>query len=265
MSDSNPDITDPKWQTHLPRHVARIVEEQVGRWKLHQAPANRSSQHWPVITISRQFGANAEEVGRRIAGRLGFSYWDHQIVTSIAEAFRIDELTVEQLDEHARGVIEDLLSVTLFGQGMTEPDYGEQLRHLLRAIDRRGSAVIVGRGAHCIVDPGQSLRVRVICPIAQRVAMYCARSDASEETALRRIRAADRDRADFVRREFGVDVDESSQYDLTINSATFGPSRADALIMMAYLAKFGQLPNEAHEGLAEPRANPVVIAPSPIA
>lgn len=256
MSDSNPDITDPKWQTHLPRHVARIVEEQVGRWKLHEAPIDRSSQHWPVITISRQFGANAEEVGRRIAGRLGFSYWDHQIVTTIAEALRIDELTVEQLDEHARGVVEDLLSVTLFGQSVTEPDYGEQLRHLLKAIGRHGSAVIVGRGAHCVMDPQQSLRVRVICPIDHRVALYCARSDAAEDTALRRIRAADRDRADFVRREFGVDVEEPSQYDVTINSGTFGPTRADALILMAYLAKFGQLPTEARDKLAaETREN----------
>lgn len=261
MRDSNMGISDPIWQTHLPRHVARIVEEQVGRWKLHQLSVDHTFQRWPVITISRQFGADAEEFGKRIAGRLGFSYWDHQIVTTIAEALRIDELTVEQLDEHARGVIEDLLSVTLFGQGIMEPDYGEQLRHLLRAIDRRGGAVIVGRGAHCVVDPERSLRVRVICPIEQRVAWYCSRSDASEETAVHRIRAADRDRADFVRREFGVDVDEPSQYDLIINSATFGPSRADALIMMAYLTKFGQLPDEARDTLAaEARETPAATS-----
>jgi cytidylate kinase len=80
-----------------------------------------------------------------------------------------------------------------------------------------------------------------------------------KDAALRLIRANDKERTEFVRREFGADVADPRSYDITINTATFEPERADALVLMAYLVKFGQLPAATRDSI-EPRPR----APEPV-
>ena len=44
-----------------------------------------------IITISREFGSGGREVGKRIADLLGYSYYDREIITAIAEKHDFDE------------------------------------------------------------------------------------------------------------------------------------------------------------------------------
>jgi cytidylate kinase len=118
----------------------------------------------------------------------------------------------------------------------------DHLRRLVTAIDHRGNAVIIGRGAHCIVNSAHALRVRVVRPIEQRVEDYATQKGVSHQRALDEIRSGDKDRARFVRKSFNADVTDPTNYDIVINTGTYEPERAEALVLMAYLAKFGELP-----------------------
>lgn len=48
-----------------------------------------------IITISREFGSGGRELGKRMADRLGYDYYDREIVTAIAQHRGLDENYVE--------------------------------------------------------------------------------------------------------------------------------------------------------------------------
>ena len=43
-----------------------------------------------IITVSRQFGSGGRELGKRLADRLGFDYYDKEIIDSLAEDQGLD-------------------------------------------------------------------------------------------------------------------------------------------------------------------------------
>jgi cytidylate kinase len=48
-----------------------------------------------IITISREFGSGGRELGKKIAEKLGYDYYDREIITAIAERHGLDENYVE--------------------------------------------------------------------------------------------------------------------------------------------------------------------------
>ena len=44
-----------------------------------------------IITISREFGSGGRELGRRLAAKLGYDYYDKEIIAAIAQNKGMDE------------------------------------------------------------------------------------------------------------------------------------------------------------------------------
>jgi hypothetical protein len=248
--------------------VSDLVEQQVKRWQSWQSEPerteNQESERWPLVTISRQFGTFGVELGRRVADRLGFVCWDREIVAEMARRLRTDETTVAALDERARSVIDDVVGVAL-GMRAISADYGDQLRMIIDSVARQGGAVVVGRGAQFIVDAAFALRVRLVAPFEHRVRAVAKAGKISPEQAAKLVRAGDDERPAFVRQYFGADVADPVHYDIVINTSVYNLARADAVILTAYLAKFGQLPPgvQEEEESASTRSPVSVVPPEP--
>jgi cytidylate kinase len=258
-------MAEIKWtHRHHPRNVEFIVEQQVRRWQLRPERTSAEGGHyWPVVTISREFGSLGLALGQRVAERLGFSFWDHEIVSAVASQLHVAPDKVGAIDEHPVGAMAQLFNALNLGRDDIAADYHDQLRLLLASIGRRGAAIIVGRGAHMATDPAHTLRVRLVAPLVHRVRDYQARYGTTTEEAYRQVRAGDKERADFVRQAYHADVAEPTFYDVVINVATFGPERADSLVLMAYLAKFGEIPIQLRESV--PHEGEVSTRPAPMA
>ena len=48
-----------------------------------------------IITISREFGSGGRELAKRLADKLGYDYYDREIISTIAERHGLDENYVE--------------------------------------------------------------------------------------------------------------------------------------------------------------------------
>ena len=242
-----------KWHhRHHPRPMDGIVEAQVRRWQLQ--PSRTTAAFWPVVTLSRESGSLGLALGRRVAARLGFAFWDQEIVGAVADCLHIDPREVEALDEHAPGAMDVLLTAFRLSHGGKSPvglahDYRAQLRVLFASIAHHGGAVIVGRGAHCVLGSAQALKVRLVAPVEHRIADYERTCDVTHDVAARAVPAGDKERAEFVRRTFQRDVASPADYDVIINVATYSPLRAESMVLMAYLAKFGHLPAEGRDSI----------------
>jgi cytidylate kinase len=262
-------MTELRWP-HLPhpRDVGGIVEGQVRRWALNKQSKPREAllAEWPVITISREYGTQGTALGRRVAERLGFSCWDSEIVTEIAHLLHTDEATISAFDERTRGAIEDLIGTSLFNQDVISADYADNVRRTIDSIARRGRAVIVGRGAQFLVDPNHALRVRLVAPFEHRAREIATLKGISFEQAQQTVESSDKERAAYVHHATGKYVAEPAQYDVVINTKSYAGERADALVLMAYLSKFGELPVAEHtrELEVQPLANSSRLAATPV-
>ena len=53
-----------------------------------------------IITIGREFGSGGRELGRRLSEKLGFAYYDQEIISEIARRTEMSEQYVQSVVEH---------------------------------------------------------------------------------------------------------------------------------------------------------------------
>ncbi len=225
--------------------IEEIVARQVATWGQSLQAAAREGHapaYWPVITVSREFGAQGAALADRLSDRLEFSLWNKEIVQAIAEDANASEKIMASLDERRQKKVEDAVLGALMGSKVTNVQYVRSLMRLIQVIGMHGSAVIVGRGANFICRPDRTLRVRVIAPLADRAARYGRLQGIPDRKARQEVTRRDAERAEFVEHSFHRRVDEAAAYDLVLNSSTFSVDEMRELVLGSYRLKFGRIP-----------------------
>lgn len=231
-----------------PPPPSELVEQQILRWQAAQrarraaaqasgTPSERASPP-PAVTVSREAWSQGTELAKRVAERLGFDLWDQELVHRVAEQAGVSRAMLEAIDEHRRGVIENLIGAVLHGEMLSEREYVAQLLAVIHAVAEHGRAVIVGRGAQFVLAPASVLRVRVVCPVEVRTENLARASGRGAAAAREEIARIDRERATFVRSAFDRDVADTAAYDLVVNTGWVSLDRGVDLVAAAYRAKF---------------------------
>ncbi len=224
--------------------IQQVVERQCRRWEIlreHRAKEEKPA-HWPVITIEREFGARGEALGRVLAERSGFTFWDGELVHAVAEESGANETILRSLDEHRRNVIEESIQGALLGGRHMQSEYLRGLAKLLGTISAHGASVVMGRGAQYLLAPEAALRVRVVSPLEARVQGYAQRQSIEQSRARAEVERSDAERLRFVRKLFSKDATVASDYDLVVSTGTFDIEQAAGIVLEAYGAKFGRRP-----------------------
>jgi len=73
-----------------------------------------------VITIGREFGCNAREIGRQLAAKLNVKFFDKELVDLAAKEAGVNGEIFSNADEHP-GILENFY--TEFGYGSTRSFY----------------------------------------------------------------------------------------------------------------------------------------------
>ncbi len=227
------------------RSLTQLIEDEVQKWAMRAQERKRQGRvTWPIITISREFGARGAALANCLGERLGFRVWDKSLLQAIAEESGGDRKVLELLDEQVRRGIDDAVIAASMGSRYSNTQYLRALMRVVHAISAHGNSIIVGRGANYIAKPKKSLTVRVVCPLDLRVKGYAERQQLTEKQARKHIEKMDAGRAQFVRHHFKHDGTEPADYDLTLNAATFTLDEMADLVLQAYEAKLNKRPPE---------------------
>jgi len=229
-----------------PRHIEQIVEQQIKRWMATDAAlreaaeraATRPAAPPPPITVSREFGAQGEQIARLVAERMGFACWDKELLTPIAASTQAPMQLLQALDERRRTAIERVVDAWNPSGPPSDTTYLRELARVVHTLAAQGSAVIVGRGAQFILGPTEALHVRVIAPLETRVQGLVTRKGWTEAQARAEVKRMDDERDRFLRASFGRDPSDPHAYDLVINGARLPLAGAATLIEAAWRAKF---------------------------
>lgn len=210
-----------------------------------QAPQMRA------ITVSRQYGSGGGEIARLLAEKLNWRLVDHEVVVGVARELGVSLEEAEAQDERAESLITRLLasmSLAYPNEGtelVATPEaraaqYQDALRRVVEAAAVEGNVIIVGRASQVVLsDRRDVLHARIVAPLPARIAYVARREGLSEQEARERIQRKDQDRIKSLQSRFHRHPDESSLYDLTINTGVLTLGDAVDLICSA-LERKGQ-------------------------
>ena len=191
-----------------------------------------------ILTISREYGSGGREIGREIAGRLGYAYEDR--VTLLAALGAADprwERFGEEYDEHKPSLWERY--------DWSFHGYTALLqRHIMEAASA-DRVVIVGRGgAFLLAGVPTALHVRIVAPLAARIERIMRREHADHDSVRQLIERVDRERAGFIRAIYHRPWDDPAGYEMTCDTSLLEqPAIVDDIV--AHLAIRDQADHEA--------------------
>ena len=128
-----------------------------------------------VITISREFGSGGRAVGKIVAEKLGYKFYDAEIIEEVVRSSGISKEIVEKYDEYAtyKNSLLYTIAVNAAGNGFNRLSIADRVQiaqsEVIKRIADEGNCVIICRGADYIVrDRNDCLHVFIRADIPFR-------------------------------------------------------------------------------------------------
>jgi cytidylate kinase len=217
------------------------------------APSAPAHPNMTAVTISRQYGSGGGEVAVRLAGRLGWTLVDHQIVAGVAQQLGISHEQAREQDERAAGFVGRVLEALLTAapEVPVTPDalpaspgeiYHEAVTRVIQEAVSTRHVVIVGRGAQALLQARRDvLHVRVVAPLEKRVAYVTQREGLAPAAARARIHDKEQGRVRYLQAHYHRTPDDPLLYDLVVNTGVVSLDGAVDLLLLALERKGQQL------------------------
>lgn len=155
-----------------------------------------------IITIGRQFGSGGKEIGEKVAQRLGYAFYDKEILTMAAENSGFSPAAMQHYDEKPSGSL--IYSLYMTGAATSENlPLNQQLAfaqfNVIRKVAQADNCVIVGRCADYVLREKKNLlTVYLHAPMTYRVVRIMAEQSIENTTlAEKTIKKQDKARADY--------------------------------------------------------------------
>ena len=178
-----------------------------------------------IITIGRQFGSGGKEIGEKVAERLGYAFYDKEILTMAAEESGFSAQAMQHYDEKPTGSLIYSLYMTGAATGDSLP-LNQQLAfaqfNVIRKAAQADNCVIMGRCADYVLrDRKNLLTVFLHAPLEYRAKQVMeAQSIDSKALAEKTVKKHDKSRSDyynfFTHKKWG----DSSSYMLSVDVST---------------------------------------------
>ena len=207
----------------------------------------------PIVTISRMYAAGGSSVAAHVAHALGWPLLDDLFVEAVAHEAGVAPAEVKARDERVPTLVERVLGALALGSPEvlptvldTSPPISEErlldvTRRVLEEVAATGPAVVVGRGAQCVLA-GRADALHVFChaprqALVRRALTRMATEDA--EAAGRVVDDMNRHREQYVRTHFRRDWKAVENYDLCLDTHALGMDGAAELVLLAARRKLG--------------------------
>ena len=181
-------------------------------------------RHKNVIVIGRQYGSGGHDIGKILAEKLGFDFYDQEIIKMAAGTTGMTSEFIEKREETmTNSLLYDLVNQMYQYRDEKEVAPKDKIfdaeSKVIRELADKGNCIIIGRCSDYVLrDDKRVLKVFFNAPIESRSKRVMERLGVEESEARRRIRKEDKSRADNYRYYTGRMWGASANFDLTINT-----------------------------------------------
>ena len=110
-----------------------------------------------IVTISREFGSGGRTIGKMVAEKLGYAFYDTEIIDQVVRDTGLSREIVERYDEYATHKNSFLYSIAVNagGDNYSGLSFANRVQvaqvNLIKKLADEGNCVIMGRGADYIL------------------------------------------------------------------------------------------------------------------
>ena len=183
-----------------------------------------------IITISREYGCGAREVGERLAKRLGIPYYDRDLVHKAAERSGLTPEFIEKTEQRNTGgvfygtnaAVSSMSGVLPGGTSLADQVYLAEFSVIREIAERDHSCVIVGRCADAILkNDYRCLNIFLHADLQSRIKRAVEVYGVDPDKAERIVRDTDKARAKHYKYYSDQKWGAASNYDISMNMAAF--------------------------------------------
>ena len=179
-----------------------------------------------IVTISREYGSGGYEVGRRVAERMNYKFYDKELIAHIADKFLIPESFVaatEETELKKKNIFHEVFPVfTRTENENADYIFREQGKFIVQLVEE-GNCVIAGRRADFYLrDNPNALHLFFYADQDFKVRRICETENLSEDEAVKKIADMDRRRRTSYEYVTGRTWGDMHNYDRLICTSTLG-------------------------------------------
>lgn len=203
-----------------------------------------------MIVIGRQYGCGGHDIGKKLAEKFGYEFYDQEIIKMIAGTTGMTSEFIRRKEETmTNSLLYDFVNqMYLYGKEEEAPKdkIFEAESKVIRELVAKGKCVIIGRCSDYVLRENEkTLKLFFTAPLEVRAKRIMERLNISKKEAEQVIRKEDRRRADNYRYYTGRVWGSAANVDLTFNTAMGYDTGADpditgtsaAGILYEYLAR----------------------------
>jgi cytidylate kinase len=190
-----------------------------------------------TVAISRESGARGATIAERAAAKLGWQVYSQELLEYIAQEGTFRQDVLDNLPVSAGVWVDDQLNRLLKEQNLSRNPSVLELARMILSLGAQGQVVLLGRGAGCILPARSTLHVRLVAPVADRVAYMSQWLRLTIEEAAEQVRKRDSMRSEFIATHFHRQSSDVHQFDMVLNTSLLGEERCAELIIHAARAK----------------------------
>ena len=177
-----------------------------------------------VIAIGRQFGSGGHDIGKILAEKLGYDFYDAEIIQMTAGTTGYTPEFVKKKEEiMTNSLLYDLVNQMYLNTDRQDEAHKDKIFEaecqVVRNLAKKGNCVIVGRCADYVLrNSGNCLKVFFSAPLVSRIRRVAQRQNISEGEAKATVQKNEKLRADnyryYTRRMWGA----AGNFDLSLNT-----------------------------------------------
>jgi cytidylate kinase len=184
-----------------------------------------------VITISREFGSGGRAIGKLAAEKLGFAFYDKDIIKLAAQESGLAADYLTQADENISGGSSLHFTIgDMFSYGSYSPDtmpMPDQIHVLLSRvitdIANKEPCVIVGRSSNYILrNRDDCLHAFIHAPGEAKLARIINDFGVPEKNAEKELERTEKARASYYRHYSGLNWGLAKNFHISLDSGIFG-------------------------------------------
>lgn len=221
--------------------IDRIMNAQVIYWKKQKEHLDEPEKvnRLPFVTISREYGCGGYEVASKLSEILNeelkpeplWAAYNKSLLDKLMIDTGLSESLVETLTGKARNKLTNLIQTT-FSTFPPQVAVHKKLVEIIAMLALNGHVVIVGRGGNMITKEIESgFHVRLITPIHQRAEKLSKSMNMSKGEATKMIKEKTRQREEYMKEFFKIDLADPHNYDMVINDAIFSSEHVARMII----------------------------------
>lgn len=177
-----------------------------------------------VIVIGRQYGSGGHDIGEALAKKLGYKFYDNEIIKMAAGTTGMTPDYISRKEESmTNSLIYDLVN-QMYQYGNRDEEAPkdkifEAESKVISELAKAGNCVIIGRCSDYVLRNNKNvLKLFFTAPIESRVSRVMKRLNVTSKEAESQIRREDKKRADNYRYYTGRMWGAASSFDITINT-----------------------------------------------